>query len=615
MSMTILNNSATVITLGELNKNIVQVGKSLAKISKGQKINSAGDDASAYGISEQMRAKIRALEQDVQNVQNGSSMLKTALGGIQNIVDELRELKELAIDAANDSNTDADRAVMQKVLKQKQANIDCIAAGTTFNSKALLDGTYQNPHWREFYTIEYYILDGGFSTEDVVHRSMVLPKTLNIIKQVEVDLNTADLQNKDININVTEKLNTSVKGLASAFEAMHNGVIFGDGTRSVETRDTALYAQRPENIKNATPASNPEKEEAIYDMTRDSVTPNRNFIRASGGAPLAVRLDFSGARYLNEEENVYKPLFGANGMIDPDGIDALTDQGFSILSSDSSHFVNIKFIAGSTNADYFNQLQEAENTDNTGDIEYRVDISGFEGTNADFVNHIFQQIRDEVKERPYPQTQYKLNAGLSYITDNKNNIALSQQFNLRMARDTDGNVYLTKLEPYSYTLGILDEGFLQNKYIVKDGTPYSVGEGRMYKEYLGNPLWIQHGDKAGQHMNVYINSMYNSALGTDAIDVSTRDRALASIDYIDVALEYALDQATSVGAYLERMEITDANVETENENTQAAESTIRDADMAKEMVGYAKNNVLFQASQSMLAQANQLMSSVLGLLQ
>ena len=615
MSMTILNNSATAITLGELNKNIVQVGKSLAKISKGQKINSAGDDASAYGISEQMRAKIRALEQDVQNVQNGSSMLKTALGGIQNIVDELRELKELAIDAANDSNTDADRAVMQKVLKQKQANIDCIAAGTTFNSKALLDGTYQNPHWREFYTIEYYILDGGFSTEDVVHRSMVLPKTLNIIKQVEVDLNTADLQNKDININVTEKLNTSVKGLASAFEAMHNGVIFGDGTRSVETRDTALYAQRPENIKNATPASNPEKEEAIYDMTRDSVTPNRNFIRASGGAPLAVRLDFSGARYLNEEENVYKPLFGANGMIDPDGIDALTDQGFSILSSDSSHFVNIKFVAGSSEAEYFNQLTDAENTDNTGDIEYRVDISGFEGTNADFVNHIFQQIRDEVKERPYPQTQYKLNAGLSYITDNKNNIALSQQFNLRMARDTDGNVYLTKLEPYSYTLGILDEGFLQNKYIVKDGTPYSVGEGRMYKEYLGNPLWIQHGDKAGQHMNVYINSMYNSALGTDAIDVSTRDRALASIDYIDVALEYALDQATSVGAYLERMEITDANVETENENTQAAESTIRDADMAKEMVGYAKNNVLFQASQSMLAQANQLMSSVLGLLQ
>ena len=146
MSMTILNNSATVITLGELNKNIVQVGKSLAKVSKGQKINSAGDDASAYSIGEQMRSKIRALEQDVQNVQNGSSLLKTALGGIQSIVDELRELKELAIDAANDSNTDEDRRIMQKVVEQKKANIDDIAAGTTFNTKSLLD---YNPIYRQ----------------------------------------------------------------------------------------------------------------------------------------------------------------------------------------------------------------------------------------------------------------------------------------------------------------------------------------------------------------------------------------------------------------------------------------------------------------------------------
>ena len=86
-----------------------------------------------------MRSKIRALEQDVQNVQNGSSLLKTALGGIQSIVDELRELKELAIDAANDSNTDEDRRIMQKVVEQKKANIDDIAAGTTFNTKSLLD--------------------------------------------------------------------------------------------------------------------------------------------------------------------------------------------------------------------------------------------------------------------------------------------------------------------------------------------------------------------------------------------------------------------------------------------------------------------------------------------
>ena len=151
MAMTILNNSAAMMTLGELNKNITKVGKSLSRVATGQKIVNSGDNASDYGISESMRAKIRSLEQDVKNVQNGSSLLKTALGGIQSIVDELRELKELAIDAANDSNTDADRAAMQKVLKQKQANIDNIATSTTFNTKSMLDSTYESPHWEEKY--------------------------------------------------------------------------------------------------------------------------------------------------------------------------------------------------------------------------------------------------------------------------------------------------------------------------------------------------------------------------------------------------------------------------------------------------------------------------------
>ena len=94
------------MTLGQLNKNINKVGKSLSKISTGQRIVSARDNASDYGISEQMRVQIRALEQDMQNVQNGSSMLKTAFGGINDIVEELRSLKELAINAANDSNSD-----------------------------------------------------------------------------------------------------------------------------------------------------------------------------------------------------------------------------------------------------------------------------------------------------------------------------------------------------------------------------------------------------------------------------------------------------------------------------------------------------------------------------
>ena len=142
MAMTIMNNTSAMLTLGQLNKNISKVGKELKKVSSGMKLNSAGDDASAFAISEKMLTQIRSLEQDERNVKNGSSLVKVAAGGIDSIVDELRNLKELALNAANDTNTDMDRATMQKEFDQRRANIDSITMETTYNGKILLDGTY-----------------------------------------------------------------------------------------------------------------------------------------------------------------------------------------------------------------------------------------------------------------------------------------------------------------------------------------------------------------------------------------------------------------------------------------------------------------------------------------
>ena len=96
--------------------------------------------------------------------------------------------------------------------------------------------------------------------------------------------------------------------------------------------------------------------------------------------------------------------------------------------------------------------------------------------------------------------------------------------------------------------------------------------------------------------------------------VTTVDNAKVAIRVVEGALEYALDQATNMGAYLQRLEATDTNVTTMSENVQASESTIRDADMAKEMSEYTRYNILTQSAQAMLAQANQNSSSVLSLL-
>ena len=102
--------------------------------------------------------------------------------------------------------------------------------------------------------------------------------------------------------------------------------------------------------------------------------------------------------------------------------------------------------------------------------------------------------------------------------------------------------------------------------------------------------------------------------GKDTISIKTRDDALAAIDAFDNAINSALDQLTSIGAIEARLDYTASNITTSTENVQNAESTIRDADMAKEMTNYTKDNILLQAAQAMLAQANQDASSVLQLL-
>ena len=128
------------------------------------------------------------------------------------------------------------------------------------------------------------------------------------------------------------------------------------------------------------------------------------------------------------------------------------------------------------------------------------------------------------------------------------------------------------------------------------------------------------GAEANVAIKVGIGDMRAEALGLkgntgERISVTTKENANASINVIENALAKALDQQTTIGAIEARLEYTSSNLTTSSENVQASESTIRDADMAKEMTNYTKNNVLLQSAQAMLAQANQNSSAVLSLLQ
>lgn len=143
MALVLKNNMPAKNTLNVLDKNDKMLAKSLKKAASGLRINGADDDASGYAISERMEVQMRGLNQDVDNTQTGNAMLKVAEGGVQSSVEILRTLKEKAIDAANDTNTNADRATMQKEFDQSINQLD-ENANVQYNGKAMLDGSKNN---------------------------------------------------------------------------------------------------------------------------------------------------------------------------------------------------------------------------------------------------------------------------------------------------------------------------------------------------------------------------------------------------------------------------------------------------------------------------------------
>ena len=127
--------------------------------------------------------------------------------------------------------------------------------------------------------------------------------------------------------------------------------------------------------------------------------------------------------------------------------------------------------------------------------------------------------------------------------------------------------------------------------------------------------YIQVGANKGQTLTISISQMNAASIGVSKLDVKSNSKAGEAMSKIQKAIESVSDQRAKLGAIQNRLEHTINNLNTTSENTAAAESRIRDTDMATEMVEYSKNNILQQAGQSMLAQANQQTQGVLSLLQ
>ena len=141
MSLRINQNVTSLSTYANLNRNSSRVDSSIKKLSSGLRINSAADDAAGLAISEKMRSQISGLNRAKLNAQDGMSMIQTAEGGLNETESIIQRMRELALQASNDTLTANDRLEIQKEVNQLRDAIDDISDSTEFNTKKLLDGS------------------------------------------------------------------------------------------------------------------------------------------------------------------------------------------------------------------------------------------------------------------------------------------------------------------------------------------------------------------------------------------------------------------------------------------------------------------------------------------
>ena len=142
MSLVINTNIASLNAQRSLAKSGAELSTAMERLSSGKKINSAADDAAGFAIAERMTAQVRGLNMATKNANDGLSMLATIENATNDVTDMLHRMRELAVQAANDTNSATDRGYLQTEVTALIAEIDRVASDTKYNGTAVLDGTF-----------------------------------------------------------------------------------------------------------------------------------------------------------------------------------------------------------------------------------------------------------------------------------------------------------------------------------------------------------------------------------------------------------------------------------------------------------------------------------------
>ena len=484
------------------------LAKSTEKLSSGYRINRAADDAAGLSISEKMRKQIRGLDQASTNAEDGISAVQTAEGALNEVHSMLQRMNELAVQAANGTNSESDRTAIQNEIDQLTTEIDRVSETTKFN--------------------ETYLLKGSDGTKDYVLNAhdAGLKGTLNTAGEkatFSTDFAVGDkvtIAGKEYTIGETDT--TKATDLIKNADPGKTLDVTIDGTKySIDGQG---------NVKDA-------DGKQLYIKTADGSA------AAAGETTIKSAANFTTATKFKNNANVDIP----NTELTADGLKKIISGG-STVSDGTTTVTLMTDVKGAKNA------AGADVADGVDDKDSSI-IS---------LDHARELIKGELEKANSIGSDSPVT-----VTDNQDG---SFSWDLGSAKVAN---------TLSFSLHVGADADMTNK------------------------------------INVDIESMSSAGLGIKDLNVKDKTGMAATyaIDAIADAVAKVSSQRSALGAVQNRLEHTIANVDNVVENTTSAESRIRDTDMAEEMVNYSKNNILAQAGQSMLAQANQSNQGVLSLLQ
>ena len=463
-----------------------QQSKSTEKLSSGYRINRAADDAAGLSISEKMRRQIRGLDQASTNAEDGVSAVQTAEGALNEVQDMLQRMNELAVQAANGTNSKNDRAYIQSEIDQLVTEIDRVAETTKFNETYLLKGDGVGGKY----------VDMGTTVESA-------SITIN---------GDGDQEDPDTANGVTYSTDRDV-----VLDVVSDADFSADSEESITIAGSNYALKDYADIEDLAAAISSNTKVNSVDLT-----------------------------YENDVEAEIKT--------DTEG------DSFSLTHLNKSTTVsgNVTFKVASS----FTGASTGSNVIKVGDVEIEFTLA----TKLDEEGNL---IFDE-------ETTNQSIA--SYLTDNNYSYTETDGvFSVKLASTMTVNAAAT-VDNLNFNLHVGADSSMTNK------------------------------------IGVSIASMSADGLGVSGIKVTSEKTATDAIDVIAAAIQTVSKQRSDLGAVQNRLEHTINNLDNVVENTTAAESRIRDTDMAEEMVKYSNLNILAQAGQSMLAQANQSNSGVLSLL-